>query len=485
MHIESFLNIIKYRKLLKNNSGDFNKPEFDSRKVDKDDLFIAIPGTVVDGHKFIDQVIEKGASIIICETLPENISNKTTYIQVDSSSEALGVIASTFYGNPSTKIKLIGVTGTNGKTTIATTLYNLTKSLGYKTGLLSTINILIDEESVSATHTTPDPLTINLYLNKMIDCGCEFCFMEVSSHATVQNRIFGLNFTGGVFTNITHDHLDFHKTFKEYIEAKQKFFNLLPKDAFAITNVDDKNGETIVQSTKAKKYTYSLQSISDYKTRILESHFDGMLISINQTEVWTNFIGKFNAYNLLSVFAVADLCGFDKSEILMQLSIIKPVEGRFETIRSESGISAILDYAHTPDALENVLTTINEILNKKGQLITVVGAGGDRDKTKRPKMASIAVDLSDKVILTSDNPRTEDPEEILNDMQKGINIKQQIKTLRITNRAEAIRTACIMSKPGDVILVAGKGHEKYQEINGVRHHFDDKEIIIKTFKELQ
>ena len=387
--------------------------------------------------------------------------------------------------NPSSKIKLIGITGTNGKTTIATTLYNLVRTLGYKAGLLSTINILIDSKIINATHTTPDPITINKHLNEMIEIGCEYCFMEVSSHAVVQNRITGLDFTGGIFTNITHDHLDFHKTFKDYIAAKQNFFTQIPKNAFVLTNNDDKNGQTIIQNAVAKKYSYSLKSISDFKTTIIESHFDGMLININQNEVWTKFVGTFNAYNILAVYATAILCGFKEDETLKALSLINPVEGRFEIIRSKTGINAILDYAHTPDAIKNVLSTIKNILNKQGQIFTVVGAGGDRDKTKRSEMAAIAARMSDKVILTSDNPRTENPETILDDMQTGINPDQKRKTLRITNREEAIRTACLMARSGDVILVAGKGHEKYQDINGVKHHFDDKEIIIETFKELQ
>ncbi|PLX09925.1 MAG: UDP-N-acetylmuramoyl-L-alanyl-D-glutamate--2,6-diaminopimelate ligase [Marinilabiliales bacterium] len=465
-----------------NNNMNYEKPEFDSRKVSKNDLFVAIKGTVSDGHSFIPKAIELGAKVIVCEELPENLDKNVNYIQVTSSSEALGIIAADYFDNPSEKLKLIGITGTNGKTTIATSLYNLTKAMGYKVGLISTINILINDKSITATHTTPDQITINKYLNEMAIEGCEYCFIEVSSHSTVQNRIFGLYFSGGIFTNITHDNLDFHKTFKEYIKDKQRFFELLPKDAFALTNIDDKNGNIIVQNTKAKKYTYSLKSISDFKSRILESHFDSTLITINDNELWTSFIGNFNAYNLLAVYACAVLTGLDSQDVLREISILKPVEGRFETIKSTDGISAIVDYAHTPDAVKNVLTTINEILDGAGQLITVVGTGGDRDTTKRPEMASIAVELSNKVILTSDNPRTEDPEKILDDMQTGVRIDQKRKVLIITNRAEAIRTACMMAMPGDVILVAGKGHEKYQEVNGVRHHFDDKEIIEEKFK---
>lgn len=485
MKIENIKNIISTKKAILNHNEDFLKIEFDSRKVSTNDLFFAIPGTIADGHKFIDTAIEKGANTIVCEVLPENIKDNINYIVVEDSSKALGIIAAEYYDNPSKKLKLIGVTGTNGKTTIATTLYNLVRGLGYKAGLVSTIQIVIENKCIPATHTTPDPIQLNYYLNEMVVNGCDYCFMEVSSHSTIQNRIAGLIFCGGIFTNITHDHLDFHKTFKEYIKAKQLFFDQLPKGSFALTNIDDKNGEIIIQNTKAKKYTYSLKSASDFKVRVLESHLDGMLLKIDNKEVWTNFIGLFNAYNLLAVYSTAILCELNEDEVLLALTKLMPVEGRFETIRSENGITAIVDYAHTPDALENVLSTINNIRNGAGKIITVVGAGGDRDKTKRPEMASIAAELSDKVILTSDNPRTENPEAILDDMQAGINIVQKKKTLRITNRAEAIRTACFMAERNDVILVAGKGHEKYQEINGVRQHFDDKEIIINTFKELK
>ncbi|MDR2010141.1 MAG: UDP-N-acetylmuramoyl-L-alanyl-D-glutamate--2,6-diaminopimelate ligase [Bacteroidales bacterium] len=485
MKINDLKNVISFKEFIHNNNVDINKIEFDSRKISEGDIFVAIPGTVSDGHKFIDIAVHKGAKTIICETLPSDINDETNYIVVESSSKTLGIISSEYYGNPSRKLKLIGITGTNGKTTIATTLFNLVRKLGYKSGLISTIQIMIENTSVTATHTTPDPIQLNYYLNEMVDTGCDYCFMEVSSHSTVQNRIAGLTFAGGVFTNITHDHLDFHKTFKEYIKAKQLFFDQLPKEAFALTNIDDKNGDIIIQNTKARKYSYSLRSASDFKIKILESHFDGMLLKMNNSEIWTNFIGKFNAYNLLAVYATTILCGFNEDEVLLALTQLKPVEGRFETIHSGTGITAIVDYAHTPDALENVISTINAIRNGSGQLITVVGAGGDRDKTKRPEMASIAAELSDKLILTSDNPRTEDPEAILNDMQEGVNVIQKKKMLRISNREEAIRTACMLAKTDDIILIAGKGHEKYQEINGVKHHFDDKEIIINAFKELK
>jgi UDP-N-acetylmuramoyl-L-alanyl-D-glutamate--2,6-diaminopimelate ligase len=484
MNTEDLKNIIKVREIIQNHNDDFEKINFDSRDVSENDLFIAIPGTLVDGHNYISTAINNGARTIICETFPEEIYKNVNYIKVENSSRALGIVASEYYENPSSKLKLIGITGTNGKTTTATSLFNLIRTLGYKCGLISTIEIKIENKSIITTHTTPNSINLNKYLCEMVDSGCDYCFMEVSSHSTIQNRIAGLTFAGGVFTNITHDHLDFHKTFKEYIIAKQLFFDDLPKEAFALTNLDDKNGEIIVQNTRAKRYTYSLRSISDFKAKILENHFDGMLLKINNHEVWTSFIGKFNAYNLLAVYSTAILCGFEIEEVLVAITKLKPVEGRFETMRSTNGITAIVDYAHTPDALENVLTTINDIRQGAGNLITVVGAGGNRDKSKRPEMAKISAKLSDKLILTSDNPRNENPEDILDDMQKGIDIIQRKKTLRIVNRAEAIKTACMMASPEDVILIAGKGHEKYQEINGIRHHFDDKEIIVELFNEL-
>lgn len=485
MKINDYIQALEAIEFISNNNGIFLNLISDSRKIENGDLFVAIRGTITDGHNYIDNVILAGAKVIVCEELPKTIKKDISYVLVKDASKALGILASEFYGNPSQKLKLIGVTGTNGKTTIATTLYNLVRELGFKAGLISTINIIIENRAITSTHTTPDQLNLNKYLKEMTDAGCEYCFMEVSSHSVVQNRIAGLTFCGGIFTNITHDHLDFHKTFKEYIKAKQMFFDQLPSDSFAITNADDKNGMVMLQNSKAKKYSYSLKSATDYKAQVIESHIDGMLLKIDNDELWTNFIGKFNAYNILAIYATAIQCGFDKNEILITLSKLNSVEGRFETLRSENGITAIVDYAHTPDALQNVLSTINDIRQGEGNLITVVGAGGDRDKTKRPEMASIAAELSTKLILTSDNPRTEDPESILDDMQAGINVIQKKKTLRITNRAEAIRTACLLAVKGDIILVAGKGHEKYQEINGVRHHFDDKEILIETFKDLQ
>ncbi|HNQ67194.1 MAG TPA: UDP-N-acetylmuramoyl-L-alanyl-D-glutamate--2,6-diaminopimelate ligase [Bacteroidales bacterium] len=484
MNIKEYIETIGSKKFIFNNDGEFQNLNFDSRKISDGDLFVAIKGTISDGHNFIQTAINNGAKVIVCEELPKNTHHNISYVQVEESSVSLGILASEFYDNPSSKLKLIGVTGTNGKTTIASTLFNLVRELGFSAGLISTIDIKINNESFPATHTTPDQISLNRFLSDMVNAGCEYCFMEVSSHSIVQHRIAGLTFVGGIFTNITHDHLDFHKTFKEYIKAKQLFFTQLRPEAFAITNSDDKNGLVMLQNSSAKKYTYSLHTASNFKIKILESHFDGMLINLDGHEIWTNFIGKFNAYNLLAIYSTAILSNLDKQEILITLSKLKPVEGRFDAINSTNGITAIVDYAHTPDALQNVLSTINEIRQGSGQLITVVGAGGDRDKTKRPEMACIAAELSNRLILTSDNPRTEDPEAILDDMQAGITAIHKKKTLRITNRAEAIRTACMMSNPGDIILVAGKGHEKYQDINGVKHHFDDKEILIETFKNL-
>ncbi len=461
---------------------NFEKIEFDSRKVACGDMFVAVVGTVSDGHDYIETAIEKGAKFIVCERMPEKLHDEISYIQVKSSSKALGVLASDYFGNPSSKLKLVGVTGTNGKTTIAGTLYNLTRKLGYKVGLFSTVKVIVDTEIIPATHTTPDPLQLNGYLAQMVESGCDYCFMEVSSHSVVQNRIAGLQFAGGIFTNITHDHLDFHKTFAEYIKAKQGFFTMLPKNAFAITNIDDRNGEIMYQNSQAQKFTYSLMSGSDFKGKIIESGFEGMQLDINGDEVWVNFIGRFNAYNLLAVYGTAIMLGFNKMEVLKAMSELYPVDGRFEIIRSAEGVTAIVDYAHTPDALQNVISTINDIREGAGTLITVVGCGGNRDKTKRPEMAAIATEMSDKIILTSDNPRNENPEDILDDMQKGVEPQWKNKVLRIANREEAIKTACMLAAKGDIVLVAGKGHETYQEINGVRHHFDDKEILNNTFK---
>jgi UDP-N-acetylmuramoyl-L-alanyl-D-glutamate--2,6-diaminopimelate ligase len=451
--------------------------EFDSRKAGKGSLFAAIKGTKADGHNYISDVTTAGAAAIVCEKLPSQYGKNTTYIKVKSSSHAFGIMASNFFDNPSKKLKLVGVTGTNGKTTIVTLLYDLYGKLGFVPGLLSTIRVMIGEKTIEATHTTPDALQLNKLLKQMVDEGCSHCFMEVSSHAIDQHRIAGLNFAGGIFTNITHDHLDYHKTFDKYLKAKKRFFDDLPALAFALSNIDDKNGLVMLQNTKAIKKTYSLKRPSDFRAKIVESSFEGMQMNMDGEEFWTKMVGKFNVYNLLAVYASAILLGEDKQEILTALSTEEAVEGRFDFIRSQNNIFGIVDYAHTPDALKNVLDTINSIRTGNEELITVVGAGGDRDTAKRPAMASVASKKSTRVILTSDNPRSEDPEEIIRQMQKGVGGENYKKVISITNRKEAIKTACALAKPGDIILVAGKGHEKYQEIKGERHHFDDKEMI--------
>lgn len=458
---------------------------FDSRKVEKNSAFFAISGTQSDGHSFIDNAIDSGATAIICEKLPEKINPSVTYFQVQNSSIALGVAASEFYGNPSEKLTLIGVTGTNGKTTTATLLYRLVNSMGGKAGLFSTVCNYIGDKKVPSTHTTPDAIQLNQLFAEMVEAGCTHCFMEVSSHAIVQHRTKGLAFKGGIFTNITHDHLDYHKTFDEYIKAKKLFFDELPSSAFALTNIDDRNGRVMVQNTKAKVKTYSLRSMADFKCKIIEQQPIGMLLNIDNIEVWTKLIGEFNAYNLLCVYSTAQLLGFDKQEVLTILSNMNPVEGRFEHTQSPNGVIAIVDYAHTPDALENVIESIKKIRSEGSKLITVVGAGGNRDKTKRPIMAQIAAQGSEMVILTSDNPRFEEPEDILNDMKKGIDASSIGRVLTIIDRREAIRTACLLASKGDIVLVAGKGHETYQEVKGVKHHFDDKEEIAEIFKTLK
>jgi UDP-N-acetylmuramoyl-L-alanyl-D-glutamate--2,6-diaminopimelate ligase len=453
---------------------------FDSRKVKKDSLFIAVRGTTVDGHNFIDKAIEAGALAIICEEIPENKNEEITYVKVKNATYALGIIAANFYD----KLKLVGVTGTNGKTTTVTLLYNLFKSLGNTVGLLSTVKNKIHNEEIPATHTTPDAIELNELLCKMVEKGCQYAFMEVSSHAIVQHRVTGIHFTGGVFTNITHDHLDYHKTFDEYIKAKKVFFDMLPEDSFALTNKDDANGLVMLQNTKAHRVTYAIKSPADHKCRIIENHLSGLLLNIDTKEVWVKLIGTFNAYNVLAVYSTALLLKQDPTNILTALSTLNSVEGRFQYLKSESGIIGIVDYAHTPDALKNVLETIKGIRTGNEQVITLAGCGGDRDSAKRPVMAQIACKYSNKVILTSDNPRSEDPEEILNQMQKGIDPVEAKKTLRITDRREAIKTACSLAKQGDIILIAGKGHEKYQEIKGVKHPFDDFEILKETLKTL-
>lgn len=461
-----------------------NSIDFDSRKVSMNDVFVAIRGTLSDGHDFIEKAINQGAIAIICEEFPEKIINGVTYIKVKNTNQALAFMASNFYDNPSSKIKLVGITGTNGKTTVASLLYQLFKKAGYKVGLLSTVKILVDDYKYKATHTTPDSLTINNYLNEMINEGCEFCFMEVSSHGIHQKRTDGLHFKGGVFTNLSHDHLDYHNSFAEYRDVKKAFFDDLPKDAFALTNVDDKNGNVMFQNTKARKLTYALKSYADYKAQILESQLTGLLLKINDNEVWVKLIGNFNAYNMLAIYGVAIELGIDKIEALRLLSELESVAGRFQFIISKSKITAIVDYAHTPDALENVLQTISEIRTKNEQLITVVGCGGDRDKTKRPIMAHVASNLSDKAIFTSDNPRSEVPEMIIEAMEKGVEPQNYKKTVSIVDRKQAIKTACIMANENDIILIAGKGHENYQEIKGVKHDFDDLQIVKEILNQL-
>lgn len=457
---------------------------FDSRKVKKGALFVAVLGTASDGHAFIQTAITNGAAAVVCEELPAEQVPNVTYVKVKDSSYSLGIIACNFFDNPSTNLKLVGVTGTNGKTTTVTLLFNLFKSLGYSCGLLSTVQNKINNTVIPSTHTTPDALSLNELLAMMVEQDCEYVFIEVSSHAVVQNRIAGLHFAGAIFSNITHDHLDYHKTFDEYIKAKKGFFDLLPADAFALVNKDDRNGMIMLQNTKAVRYTYGLKNIADFKCRIVESHLHGLLLNLDNQEIWVRLIGTFNAYNILAVYAAAMLLKQDKTNVLTAISNLHSVEGRFQYVKSKGGIIGIVDYAHTPDALKNVLETIKDIRGGNEQVITLVGCGGDRDSAKRPVMAAIASEYSNRVILTSDNPRSEDPEEILNQMQKGIEAKDQKKTLRITDRREAIKTACSLSQPGDIILIAGKGHEKYQEIKGVKHDFDDLEILKETIKTL-
>ena len=456
--------------------------QLDSQKVCPGCMFVAMRGTRVDGHKFIPGAIENGASAILCETLPDNPADGVTYIQVESTEDMVGRIATRFFGNPTDKLELVGVTGTNGKTTIATLLYNMFRKFGYKCGLLSTVCNYIDGEPVPADHTTPDPVTLNRLLGRMADEGCKYVFMECSSHAIQQKRIGGLRYAGGIFTNLTRDHLDYHGTFENYLKAKKMFFDSLGKNAFMVTNLDDRNGLVMAQNTRARVCTYSLRSMSDFKGRVLESGFDGMLLEINGREAFMRFIGRFNASNLLAVYGTAVMLGRDPIDVLTVMSTLVPVNGRFDAIRSPKGFTAIVDYAHTPDALTNVLTTIADVLDGKGQIITVVGAGGNRDKGKRPIMAQESVKYSDKVIITSDNPRFEEPGDIINDMLAGLAPADMQKVLTIADRREAIRTACMLAQPADVVLVAGKGHEDYQEIKGVKHHFDDHEVIRESFQ---
>ena len=464
---------------------DVHKIDFDSRKIEANDVFVAIRGSLSDGHDYIEKAIQLGAIAVICDTLPENIEKGITYIKVKDTNTALAFMAANFFGNPSEKLKLVGVTGTNGKTTIASLLFQLFQKAGFKVGLLSTVKIMVDETEYKATHTTPDSITINYYLNEMIEAGVTHCFMEVSSHGIHQKRTEALHFVGGIFTNLSHDHLDYHPTFAEYRDVKKSFFDSLPKTAFALSNIDDKNGTVMLQNTVARKFTYALKSYADFKATILESQLSGLLLKVNENEVWVKLIGTFNAYNVLAIYGTAVELGMDSLEALRLLSDLESVSGRFQYIVSEGSITAIVDYAHTPDALDNVLKTINDIRTKNEQLITVVGCGGNRDKTKRPIMAKIASDLSDKAILTSDNPRNEDPETILDEMEKGVEAHNYKKILRITDRKQAIKTACQLAQPNDIILIAGKGHETYQEINGVRHHFDDMETVKEILDQLK
>ena len=461
------------------------KIEFDSRKVSNNDVFVAIKGTLSDGHQFIDKAISLGASVIVCEVLPTTLSENCTYVKVQNSNQALAFLSANYYDNPSEKLKLVGITGTNGKTTIASLLYQMFKKAGYKVGLLSTVKIMVDEVEYKATHTTPDSLTINKYLDEMVEIGCEFCFMEVSSHGIHQKRTESLHFEGGVFTNLSHDHLDYHETFAEYRDVKKSFFDGLPKSAFAITNVDDKNGEVMFQNTTARKKTYALKTYADFKAQILENQLTGLVLKINNEEVWTKLIGSFNAYNILAIYGVALELGIESTEALRLLSELESVSGRFQFVVSATKITAIVDYAHTPDALENVLKTIENIRTKNEQLFTIVGCGGDRDKTKRPIMANIAASFSDKAIFTSDNPRTENPQTILDEMEAGVEAQNYKKTVAILDRKQAIKTACQMANSGDIILIAGKGHETYQEINGVRQDFDDMQIVQEILKQLE
>ena len=482
MKLEELLKGINVIEIKGDSTQTVSGIHIDSRKVEAGHLFIAVKGTQTDGHAYIGKAIELGASAIVCETFPEDMASHVTYIKVADTEDCVGKLATAFYGDPTSKLELIGVTGTNGKTTIATLLYNMFRKFGYKVGLISTVCNYIDDEAIPTEHTTPDPITLNKLLGRMADEGCKYAFMEVSSHSVAQKRIGGLKFAGGIFTNLTRDHLDYHQTVDNYLKAKKAFFDNLPKSAFALTNLDDKNGMVMVQNTKAKICTYSLRSISDFKGKVLEDGFEGMLLDINNVEVNVQFIGRFNASNLLAVYGTACLLGKKPEDVLLVLSTLQPVSGRFDALRSPRGYSAIVDYAHTPDALTNVLNTIQEVLNGRGNIITVVGAGGNRDKGKRPIMAQEAAKYSDKVIITSDNPRFEEPQDIINDMLAGLSKEDMRKVISIVDRKEAIKTACMLAQAGDAILVAGKGHENYQDIKGVKHHFDDKEVIREIFE---
>ena len=482
MILEELLKNIEVKSIAGSANVDIKDVDIDSRKVVAGHLFVAIKGTQTDGHQYIKKAIELGASAILCEDMPDERQPQVSYVQVASTEAVVGQVATTFHGDPTSKLKLVGVTGTNGKTTIATLLYNMFRKLGYKCGLLSTVCNYIEGEPVPASHTTPDPIELNKLLHRMVDAGCQYVFMECSSHAIAQKRIGGLKFAGGIFTNLTRDHLDYHKTVENYRDAKKAFFDMLPKGAFAITNADDKNGMFMVQNTKATVKTYSIRTMADFKARIIECHFEGMYLEVDGHEVGVQFIGKFNVSNLLAVYGAAVMLGEKPEEILLVLSTLKSVAGRLEPIHSPEGYTAVVDYAHTPDALENVLKAIHEVLDgKDGKIITVCGAGGNRDKGKRPLMAQEAVKQSDRVIITSDNPRFEEPQDIINDMLAGLDQKQMKKVVSIVDRKEAIRTACMLAQKGDVILIAGKGHEDYQEVKGVKHHFDDREIVREVF----
>jgi UDP-N-acetylmuramoyl-L-alanyl-D-glutamate--2,6-diaminopimelate ligase len=482
--IRDILYKVTLEKVVGNTAVAIREIHFDSRKVGLDDVFVATRGTLTDGHDFIKTAVNQGAIAVVCEEIPEQLVNGITYVQVSDSQQALAIMAANYYDNPSKNIKLVGVTGTNGKTTIATLLFNLFKAAGYEVGLLSTVKIMVGNKEYNATHTTPDSLTINRYLKEMTEAGVEFCFMEVSSHGIHQKRTEGLQFTGGVFTNLSHDHLDYHANFAAYRDVKKSFFDQLPKSAFALVNVDDKNGLVMLQNTKAKKYSYALKSYADYKTQILENQFNGLLLKIDNQELWVKLIGNFNAYNLLAIYATADLLGLERLEVLQLMSTLESVAGRFQYLVSEKNITAIVDYAHTPDALKNVLETINSIRTGNEDLITVVGCGGDRDTQKRPNMGGIAAKLSTKVIFTSDNPRSENPNSIIEQIEAGVAPEDYKKTVSIAERKQAIKTACQFAKPNDIILVAGKGHESYQEINGERFDFDDFKIVSELLKAL-
>ncbi len=481
MNLNDILVGVSTKQVIGNAGCDIADVQFDSRKIQAGALFIAISGTQSDGHAYIGSSVEKGAIAVVCEQLPTELADSVCYIQVDNSNEALGQIAANWNGNPSKQLKLVGVTGTNGKTTTATLLYQLFRSFGHKCGLLSTVVNYIEGEAVPATHTTPDPIELNALLAKMVDAGCEYAFMEVSSHSVDQRRIGGLEFDGGIFTNLTRDHLDYHKTFENYLKAKKRFFDDLPKSAFALTNLDDKNGEVMLQNTKAKKCSYSVRQTADFRAKILDDTLEGMTLTVGQHTVDVPFVGRFNASNLMAVYGAAVMLGKDEYEVLVHLSGLRPVNGRFEALRSPKGFTAIVDYAHTPDALVNVLNTIKEVLRGRGEIITVCGAGGNRDKGKRPIMAQEAANASNKVIITSDNPRFEDPQDIINDMLAGLDEEQKQNVISIVDRKEAIKTACMLAKKGDVVLVAGKGHENYQDVQGVKHHFDDHEVLCDIF----